>query len=281
MKPKRILAVHDLSGFGHTSLLAAIPIMYRMGIETAVLPTVLLSANTDYPDYCSLDTTGFMEETLKHWRWLELKFDAVYTGFLGSEEQVDLLKVHLPHLLKAQSPILVDPVLGDKGELYGCYLSSMIDAMRSLVAISNIITPNWTEANFLLGESYLDTYPEGNLRGKCEKLSTLGAAKVIITSAPGKDGANSLVACYDRDQASYQEIQCSYLPVDFPGAGDCFASLFLAALLSGYPYSTAVAGSIRFMHSSFAQSQSTVQDRRSGISLAAALTADPKIWFGN
>ncbi len=277
MNPVRILAAHDLSGFGHTSLLAAIPLMYRMGIETAVLPTALLSANTDHPGYRGLDTTKFMEQTLQHWQEMELRFDAVYTGFLGCEQQATLLKEHIPKLKKPLTPVLIDPVLGDNGKLYACYNHTMIEAMRSLIELSNIITPNYTEAAFLLGETLAATKPD--LRTQCKKLSLLGPKQVIITSAPGSDGTHSVVACYNYATDYYAEFNCCYLPVDYPGAGDCFAAMFLAATLQGHSMEIAVKGTIAFLHAAFSQSQTLVADRRSGIALAEALKTDPDHWF--
>lgn len=275
MSMKRILAIHDLSGFGHTSLLAAVPIFYRMGIEVAVLPTLLLSANTDHPGYGSLYTDTFMRKSLEHWQRLELSFDAIYSGFLGSEAQVELLKEFIPKLTSPDAPILVDPVLGDNGKLYNCYSESMIQAMRSLVQISSIVTPNLSELAFLLGSDL----PISDLQNACRCLSALGPAKVIVTSAPGEDGSNSAVLYYNGSEDSFKRFGCQYEPIDFPGAGDCFASMFLAGLLNGFSTTEAIEGSIRFLKAAFGQSMALVKDRRSGIALAAALAQDPIKWF--
>jgi len=274
---KRILAIHDLSGFGHTSLLTAVPIFYRMGIEVAVLPTALLSANTDHPGYSSQDTYSFMHQSLRHWLRLELQFDAVYSGFLGSETQVELLQQYIPLLAKPGAPVLVDPVLGDNGRLYECYTKNMISAMRSLVGISSIITPNLSELAFLLGLSL----PVLDLRGGCQSLSLSGPAEIIVTSAPAAEGGNSSVLYYNRSTDRFTEFACQYEPIDYPGAGDCFASMFLAGLLNGFSTEMSIKGSIRFLKEAFSRSLDLVEDRRSGIALAAALREDPYKWFVN
>ncbi len=344
MNPKRILAIHDLSGFGHTSLLAAIPIMYAMGIEVAVLPTVLLSANTDYPDYQSLETTTYMARALRHWQELGLSFDAIYSGFLGSEVQVAMLKENLPRLMKPHAITLVDPVLGDNGKLYSCYGHDMVNAMRSLLSISDIITPNFSEAAFLLEESLPENIDSALLKDWCKRLAELGPQEVIITSAPNHEGkidneyctitsdnnintphpgldpgspiisgdscfrrkeetvssgypliagdssfrrkeetgslhVNNMVVYYNNEISSYQEFPCDYEPVDFPGAGDCFASLFLAARLKEYSSEVAIKGCIRFLKAAFRESAAIVEDKRSGIALAKALAGNPDIWF--
>jgi pyridoxine kinase len=323
MNPKRILAIHDLSGFGHTSLLAAIPIMYAMGIEVAVLPTVLLSANTDYPDYQSLETTTYMARALRHWQELGLSFDAIYSGFLGSEVQVAMLKENLPRLMKPHAITLVDPVLGDNGKLYSCYGHDMVNAMRSLLSISDIITPNFSEAAFLLEESLPENIDSALLKDWCKRLAELGPQEVIITSAPnheyritnedyifatnnentphpgldpgypliagdssfirkeetGSLHVNNMVVYYNNEISSYQEFPCDYEPVDFPGAGDCFASLFLAARLKEYSSEEAIKGCIRFLKAAFRESATIVEDKRSGIALAKALAGNPDTWF--
>ncbi|MDD4309549.1 MAG: bifunctional hydroxymethylpyrimidine kinase/phosphomethylpyrimidine kinase [Candidatus Cloacimonetes bacterium] len=151
--PPDTLAVHDLSGFGHTSLMVVIPILTRMGVEITALPTSLLSTNTEFPQYVMQDNTLLMEAILKHWKSLSLRFDAVYTGFLGSTDQVELLIKNIPVLKTPNSIVLVDPVLADWGKLYGCYDLRMVEAMRKLVCEADIITPNLTEAAFLWATS--------------------------------------------------------------------------------------------------------------------------------
>jgi len=274
---QRILAIHDLSGFGHTSLLAEIPIMSRMVIEVAVLPTALLSANTDYPAYRMLDTTAFMQQSLEHWQQLGQRFDAIHSGFLGSPQQVQLLLKFLPTLIKPDSPILVDPVLGDSGKLYNCYTHEMISAMRNLLSISTIITPNYTEAAFLLNKDMSGA--NVSLALWCKELAKLGPQQVIITSAPDPAGNHSAVAYYNKLTGHYQEFYPQYEPVSYPGAGDCFASMLLAAMLRGFSIPAAIEGSIAFVKSAFHQSTHLVSDVRRGIALAIALNLDPIRFF--
>ena len=139
---KRVMAVHDLSGFGHTSLLAAIAIFYRMGIRVAALPTALLSANTDFEGYSFESFDSGMKSFIQHWTKLNMSFDAVYTGFLGGLDQVGKLIPAIQSLAKKDALLLVDPVLGDHGKLYGCYNPGMTEVMRELVKHAGLITPN-------------------------------------------------------------------------------------------------------------------------------------------
>jgi len=275
--PKRILAIHDLSGFGHTSLLAVIPIMYRMGIEVATMPTTLLSANTDFPGYRRQDNTAMLKQVFEHWKELELRFDAVYTGFLGDPGQVEIILEYLPEMLKPNAIVLVDPVLGDDGKLYSCFDDSVVHAMKNLVACSDIITPNFTEAALLLGNQF-NSSPE-SLLAWCKDLSKLGPKQIIITSAPCESGDNSKLVHYSKGSAVVSEYECNYVPVSYPGAGDCFASILLAALLNGNSLATAIKGSCEFIRHAFAISLPIVEDRRTGIALAAALAKDPHSFF--
>ncbi len=281
MPSKRILAIHDLSGFGHTSLMAVIPILYRMGLETAVLPSVLLTANTDHPNYRELDTTAFMLRSLDHWREMGLSFDAVFSGFLGNPEQAVMLLDAIPKIKTKDAPVMVDPVLGDDGKLYDCYDENMVQAMRKLLSVSDIITPNFTEAAMLLSIPY----PQGDeaivLQEWGRALAMLGPSQVVITSVPGTRPDESRVYCYDRVSDAGQIFTCRYLPIVYPGAGDCFSSLVLGGIMNGHSIWEAVEASVNYLSDAIAASMPFVKDRRSGIALARVLAYNPLDYYSN
>lgn len=276
---QRLLAIHDLSGFGHTSLLSVIPILYRMGMEVAVLPSMLLSANTDYPDYRYLDTTVFMQQTLEHWRELGLGFDAVHSGFLGAPEQAGILREAIPQLRKPLAPVLVDPVLGDDGKLYGCYDDKMVSAMRSLIAVSNIITPNLTEAALLLERPYPQDDELVDLKAWGKALSELGPEMVVITSVPGDAPDATRVYCYSRKNDKDRVYNCRYQPIEYPGAGDCFAALLIGGIMNGHSIWKAVEATIGYLSDAIAASMPLVSDRRTGIALARVLSTNPLDYY--
>lgn len=230
---KRVLAAHDLSGFGHTSLIAAIAILYRLGIRVAALPTALLSANTDHPNFTFLPFDEGMKSFIHHWHELQLRFDAIYSGFLGGPDQVDILIHAIDSLASEDTFILVDPVLGDHQELYSCYDDSMIFAMRRLVKKAQLITPNVSEAAFLLGESSLDD-PSLDWPEIAKQLCQLGPRKVAISSIPCPDKNQRLCGMYDSEQDRWQSIAYGLKSGIHPGSGDCFASFLLAGILNGH-----------------------------------------------
>ena len=168
---KRVAAIHDLSGFGKCSLTVALPILSAAGIETSALPTAILSTHT-----------GGMRPFMKHWKELDIRFDAVYSGFLGSFEQLDIVKEFFSLFKREDNLILVDPVMGDNGELYKIFTPKFAKGMRSLCEKADIIVPNLTEAALLLGEPYqAGPYTKAYIDGILHKLSQLGPKQVVLT----------------------------------------------------------------------------------------------------
>jgi len=267
---KRVLAIHDLSGWGHTSLLAAIPIFYHYGIQVAALPTAILSTNTDYPGYVLDDQTAQMRATISHWKSLGIRFDAIYSGFIGSPGQAELIAEAIASFAREDSFILIDPVLGDAGELYGCYDSGMIDAMRALLPLADLITPNYTEAALLLGKAWDPHADASVIEQNCRLLQNTGAKNIVLTSAPHPEPERTAVAILTQAQ-DFQLLDCKYLPAVYPGAGDVFASVLLAEILSGTPLPSAALAAIAFVFKGIQTSMRTGQDRRDGICLEKVL----------
>ena len=151
----RTAAIHDMSGFGRSSLTIILPVLSTMGVQVCPLPTALLSTHTGgFEDYVFLDLTEHMESIASHWKKLGVDFDAVYSGFLGSSDQVDIVRRFIDDFRKDEQMVLVDPVLGDDGETYGPFGEDMVTEMRRLVEKADIITPNYTEASLLLEQPY-------------------------------------------------------------------------------------------------------------------------------
>ena len=137
---KKIAAIHDLSGYGRASLTVAIPILTHMGFQVCPLPTAILSAHSEYKDFRSLDLTDYMESFISHWKELQLQFDAIYTGYLASVKQMGIVRDFFEHFKNDQNFILVDPVLGDHGELYSSMTPDMVEGMRKLCSQAKVIT---------------------------------------------------------------------------------------------------------------------------------------------
>lgn len=269
---KRVLAIHDLSGWGHTSLMAVIPILYRLGVRVAALPGCVLSTNTDYPDYVLDDQTKQMRRTLKHWEALGQRFDAVYTGFLGSPEQVELLVQAIPSLLKPAGIILVDPVMGDGESLYSCYDTRIVPPMREMISIADIITPNLFEARALAQcESHTRTN-EAALEELCGILQGLGAKNVVITSAEAGDSEICAVAVKTTDGAFSLRVR-DRIPTAYNGTGDVFASIMLGLVLKGFSLVKAVDRAMQAVAEGVRLSLEMPVDHRDGVHLERLLNS--------
>ena len=151
---KKIAAVHDLSCYGRVSLTAAIPILSHMGFKVCPLPTAILSSHTQFPHFSFLDLTDEMRKIINEWKGLNLKFDAIYTGYLGSPEQIHIVSDFIDGFKQKDSLIVIDPVLGDNGRLYAGYNEKMIPLMRELIKHADVITPNLTELFYLMDKPY-------------------------------------------------------------------------------------------------------------------------------
>lgn len=244
----RVAAIHDLSGFGRASLTVAIPILSTMGIQVCPLPTAVLSSQTSgVDDFTFHDLTPQMGPILDHWRRLGLRFDAVYSGFLGNPLQVELVERCLNERLAPEGFAVVDPVLGDNGRLDPTQTPEMVAAMRRLAARADIITPNLTEAAFLLGDPWRPDLSQDDLRSQLTRLSALGPSGVVITSAPASDPDATASVAYDRRQNRFWRVEGPRIPAFYPGTGDMFASVLTGALLQGDSLPVAMDRAARFV----------------------------------
>lgn len=232
---KKVAAVHDLSGVGHVSLMAVIPILSSMGIQVCPLPTAVLSTHTQYPEYTFLDLTDEMRRMTECWKHLNFTFDAFYTGYLGSPAQVQIVENLIEHFKRPDDLVVVDPVLGDNGRLYKGFGEEMIQEMRRLIRKADVITPNITEVFLLLDRPQ----PEGALSDDYLKellkaLSDQGPEIVIATSVPVTDNPHmTSVYAYNRRGDRYWKVTCPYLPAHYPGTGDSFTSVITGSLMQG------------------------------------------------
>lgn len=245
-----VAAVHDLSGMGRCSLGVVLPVLSAMGCRCSSLPTAYLSANTIFPPsghFVFRDLTDEMAGSLEHWGELDCAFDALYSGFVGSERQIAVVSDFFCRFKSENTLILVDPVMGDWGKPYRTYTPAMCEKMKGLALLADVITPNLTEAAILLGERYEDApKTEEGLKLWAQRLSLEGKRSVVITGvrpSPGLVGA----ASFDRESGSFSLSAIHEEPAQFPGTGDLFASVTLGALLRGEPLDKAAALAVDFV----------------------------------
>lgn len=235
MPTPRVAAIHDLSGFGRCSLSIVIPTISAMGVQCCPLPTAYLSTHTGgFTGNTFLDLTDQMAPVTAHWKAEGVTFDAVYTGFMGSREQMALTADFIRAFKRAENCIVIDPVMGDHGKPYRTYTPEMCKAMGELAALADVLTPNRTEAAILLGVPYdeicLDT--EADCRKWAKALSLEGKRSVVLTGvslSPDTVGA----VCYDRETDETKFVRSARVAESFHGTGDLFASVLTGALVQG------------------------------------------------
>ncbi len=233
MDYKRIVTIQDISCVGQCSLTVALPILSACGIETAIIPSAVLSTHTGgFSGFTVRDLSSDIPEIAKHWQKEKIDFDAFYTGYLGSVEQIDMV-LDITNTLGRKGAIKIfDPAMADNGVLYGAFDQNYVEAMKRLVAKGDYILPNITEAAFLTDTPYQDTYDESYIRELIEKLVDLGAKNVVLTGvgyAPDKTG----VVVYSSEDNSFDYYEHDQIADGCHGTGDVYASAFVGKLLNG------------------------------------------------
>lgn len=234
---KRIASIQDFSCIGSCSQTIALPVLSAMGVECAALPTALLSAHTAFDGFVSLDLTPQLPAIMAHWRAMHLRFDAVYTGYLASAEQVGLVGALLDGMDERPALTLIDPVMGDNGALYAGFSDAFPQAMRALCGRADVLTPNVTEACLLTGTAYSPVQDAAQTRRLLERLLELGCRAAVLTGL--RVDGDMAVAALQRDGTGTL-VRTSYIPEVFHGTGDLFASTCAGALVQGAPLERAV-----------------------------------------
>ncbi len=269
---KKVVAVHDLSGCGRVSLTVAIPILSAMGIQVCPLPTAVLSSHTQYPGFTFLDLTEEMSRFVAHWKQLGLKFDAIYSGYLGSPKQSSIVAELIDDFAGNGQLVVVDPVLGDNGRLYASLDEGMIEQMRVLIRKAGVITPNLTEMSMLLGKPYKEIVPIDELKEDLIQLSEYGPEIVIVTSVPEDQSAKTTsVVAYDKTSGRFWKVSCLYFPAHYPGTGDTFTSVITGSLLQGDSLPIALDRAVQFILMGIRATFGYEYDNRDGILLERIL----------
>jgi len=242
---KRILTIQDISCFGKCSLTVALPIISAMGIECTVIPTAVLSAHTAcFEDYTFRDLTGDIDGIAHHWSSHGLALDGIYTGYLGSPEQAEIVCGVID--LFRPTFVFVDPAMADNGELYAGFDGRIVEEMRKLCAVADVIVPNLTEAAFLLGEAYTpEEYGDmDKIRDILVRLTSLGAKTAVLTGVC-RDGKQGCVS-YCAETGEFSEYFAEQLPLKCPGTGDVFSSSMFGALTRGETLLDAMKTAVEF-----------------------------------
>lgn len=266
MTQKRVAAIHDISGFGKCSLTVALPIISAAGIEVSAIPTAVLSTHTGgIEGFTYRDLTEDMAPFAKHWKSLNLHFNAIYSGFLGSFEQIDIVSNIFDMLKTDDTLIMVDPCMADSGKLYSIYNESMVSGMVKLCRKADIIVPNLTEAAFMLNKPFIEgPYTKKYIEDTLKELATLGCKKVVITGVYFDDktlGAASYDCVKNEITYSFNKI----VKGSFHGTGDVFASALLSGILNGFSLTESTQIAVDFTYNSIHSTELAQTDRRFGV----------------
>lgn len=225
LKQKSIAIVNDISGFGRCSITVSLPILSAMGISCGIVPTAILSNQTEYPDYTMLDFTPYMEEYIQKWKSLQFSFDAIYTGFLGSAKQISIIENFIDQFHFSNR--IIDPVMGDHGVIYDSYTLEMCQQMKSLVSRATLVTPNVTELCLLTDTPYCENLTLSDIEKMCQTLAQSGPSNIIVTGITASDTIGNAIYTDETFEVLYNQ---KILPLR-PGTGDVFASIVAGSYL--------------------------------------------------
>ena len=231
MNSTKVLTIQDISCVGQCSLTVALPIISACGIETCVLPSAVLSTHTaGFKNFTFTDLSDDMPAIFNHWKNEGISFDAVYTGYLGSQKQIDYMINLAKPSIKKGGKFIVDPAFADNGKLYPAFDLDYVEGMKSLVAVCDIVIPNLSEACFLCGMEYKTEYDEEYVKAVVNALVNLGAKSVVLTGVSYEKGYTGIVS-YENGEFKYYKHE--FLPNSCHGTGDIYASAFVGALVNG------------------------------------------------
>lgn len=228
----KIAAVHDISGIGRCALSVILPVLSAMDMQACPVPTAVLSSHTGgYYGFTFVDLTDTMSGYFEHWKKEKVDIDCLYTGYLGSVRQIDIILKFIDEFNMKDKLVVVDPVFADDGVLYQSFDMSVASEMKRLIKKADVITPNITEAEFMLGNEVLDNYTEEQIKQRLSALCDLGPDICVITSVPM--GKSVCAVGYEKSDGRFWRVRCDYVPAKYPGTGDIFTSVLCGAMLQG------------------------------------------------
>ena len=264
---KKIVTIQDISCVGQCSLTVALPIISAFGIETAVIPTAVLSTHTAFSNFTFCDLTNELPKIEEEWKKLQIQFDGFYTGYVGSVEQIKYILSIFNSTANKNALKLVDPCMADHGKLYPGFVESFPNEMLKLCKVADVIVPNLTEACLLLGIPYKN-YPIDELKQIVKKLYELTKAKVVLT---GVSRTEEALGALSYDGIDFFETTTKYIPLAFHGTGDCFASALFGALIKGYSLFEATKIACEFTYLSVSFTEKDAKEHWYGVHFEKAL----------
>lgn len=234
---KKIAVINDFSGFGRCSLAVALPLISHLGIQCCPLPTAIFSNHTGFASYYFDDYTDSMAPYMAEWKKLDLRFEGILTGFLGSVRQIGLVEDFLQDFTTARTTVIIDPVMGDNGRPYATYTPELCQEMKRLVQYADVLTPNLTEACILTDRPYREKFSEAELLDMAKQLCDQGSARVVLTGVDRGEFLENY--CYERDRGS-AVVRTHRVAPQRSGTGDVFSSIVAAGVVREVPFEKSV-----------------------------------------
>ncbi|GAA0069279.1 pyridoxamine kinase [Clostridium sardiniense] len=270
-RQKRVAIINDLSGIGKCSLAVALPLLSVLNIEACPLPTAVLSNQTGFDEFSFYDLSDSMKNTLEIWQRSNEHFDAIYTGFLGSEEQIEMIEKLIRFNNKAI--VIVDPVMGDNGDIYNTYTVALCNKIKELVCMADIITPNITEAIILAENNFkeinIDNIDINKVKSIAKYLSKLGPSYVVITGVIVDNSIFNIL--YSKDTDEFHLEKSPYYNCSYSGTGDIFTSLITGYILKGFNIKVAIKKASKFISKALDKTINVSTDPRYGIQFEGIL----------
>lgn len=260
---KKIAAINDLTGYGRCALTVAIPVISHMKLQCCPVPTSILSNHTGYPEYFFDDYTDKLSGYLAMWKKLDLKFDGIMSGFLGSKEQITIVQEFVRQFRRKETIVVIDPVMGDHGKIAGTYTEEMCMEMRKLISLADIITPNLTEACKLTDTPYREKgWKRAELFTMAEKLRKMGPEKIVITGI----SQGEFIANYMYQEKEEPKLIRTHREGDERcGTGDLFAAIIAADAVNGVPFAASVKKASLFVKKCMIKSMEMGIARKNGV----------------
>lgn len=230
MNEKRILTIQDISCLGQCSLTVALPVISACGIETAIIPSAVLSNHTAFSQFTFRDLTSEIPKIRKSWVAQDIRFSALYTGYLGNAKQVAFVKDVISSCIEEGGPVIVDPAMADGGKLYTGFDADYVEEMKKLCAMADIILPNITEACLMTGIPYKVKFDSDYIETLLSRLTNLCGGKIILTGVSFSDNKTGIAVYEDGNVRYYEHAKVGQ---GSHGTGDVYASAFVGALMNG------------------------------------------------
>ena len=241
---KKIAVINDLAGYGKCALTISLPIISSMKIACCPVPTSIFSNHTGFPNFYFKDLTEDMIPYIENWKKLNVSFDGIISGYLGSEQQMEIVADFIREFKKKDTCIIIDPVMGDHGKTYSAYTSGMCLKMKELVKYADVLTPNITEACILTDTPYKNSWQRKEIIEIAHKLSSSGPSKVVITGIGQKTYITNL--CYVKNEAPVF-ISTHKIGTGRHGTGDIFTSMIAADAVNGVEFRKSVRKAAHFI----------------------------------